>query len=231
MTQKVQPVYSFKEEGKCATVFRDSEPLKTPRNLPVEVPTHALAKAIVEECKGQGENLDLRQMPLTQMALTAIDIASHHREEVIDGIMRHGESELICQRAADPADLVAKQNEIWQPYHDWIRSQFHVELRTGSGIVPFRQKPEALLALRKQVETYDAFSLTGVSEAVGVAGSLVLGLALIMGHADVEAVFGAAELDQLWQEKKWGEDPAVAGRQAEIRRDLDDCARWFALLG
>lgn len=231
MSQDKQPVFSIKPEAEGFTVYRGAEPLQTPKNLPVTVPTQALADKIVEECASQGERLDLRKMPITQMALTALDITASHREEVIKGIVRFGESELVCQRAADPADLVEEQNKIWQPYIDWAEEKFKIGLRTGNGVIPFAQDSETLDRLRAVVESYDAFPLTGVSEAVGTSGSLILGLALATGHADPEAVFDAAELDQLWQAKKWGVDPAMQGRFDDIKRDLDICATWFKLVG
>jgi len=230
MSQKPQPVYSVKSEGDGFTVYRDTTPLQTPRSLSVTVPTQKLAEAIVQECVGQGEKLDLRKMPMTQMALTAIDISTNHREEVIAGIMRHGETELLCQRADTPPELVAAQSKTWQPYLDWCRAKFSADLTVGSGIVPFKQRPEALAALRVYVDACDAFHLTGASEAVGICGSLVLGLALATGHADVKAIFAAAECDALWQSQKWGEDPATENRQADIKRELDDCVRWFAFI-
>jgi chaperone required for assembly of F1-ATPase len=227
---KPLPVFSIKSTSKDFTLYRDAEPLQTPRALSVTVPTQKLAAAILEECRAQGERLDLRSMPMTQMALTAIDIASAHRAEVVAGIVRHGESELVCQRATEPPELAAAQDAAWQSYLDWCKARFNADLKTGSGVVPFKQNPEAVAALRTFVESFDAFRLTGISEAVGISGSLVLGLALVTGHADAAAVFAAAELDQLWQMKKWGEDPALAARHAAIQRELEICARWFSLL-
>lgn len=230
MTAK-QPVFSVKAEAEGFTVYMDAVPLKTPRTLPVTVPTKGLAEALAQECGGQGERMDLRKMPFTQMALTSIDISTQHRDEVIVGIMRFGESELVCQRAADPVALVEEQNKVWQPYLDWCKTQFNAELLTGSGIIPFEQDAKALAAIRAYVDTLDAFRLTGLSEACGTLGSLVLGLALITGQATAEAVFAAAELDNIWQNKKWGDDPVSQGRHAEIKRDLEMCATWTGLLG
>ena len=230
MTKK-QPVFSVKAEGEGFSLYRDAEALRTPRNLNLTVPTQILADAMAQECGGQGDKMDLRKMPLTQMALTSIDIASQHRADVVDGIMRFGDNELLCQRATDPVDLVAEQDNVWQPYLVWCKATFNADLRTGSGIIPFEQNQEALTSLRGFVEQLDAFRLTGLSEACGTLGSLVLGLALIKGNADATAVFEAAELDHIWQNKKWGQDPAAEGRHADIKRDLAMYSQWFALLG
>jgi chaperone required for assembly of F1-ATPase len=230
MASKAHPLYSLKVQKDGWTVMRDDEPLKTPRNLAVTVPTEKLAEALIHECVGQGDKLDLRKMPMTQMTLTALDIASHHREEVITGIMRHGETELLCQRASEPEDLVQRQNKTWQPYLDWCAQTFKAELSVATGITPPHQKPEALEALRHYLEGQDDYRIIGISEAVGICGSLVLGLALATSHADIDAIFAAAECDVLWQAQKWGQDPATEGRLSDIKRELNDCIRWFELV-
>jgi chaperone required for assembly of F1-ATPase len=230
MTKKPLPIYSIRPGEKGPTLYRDEKPLETPRNLPVSVPTDRIAQALLAECRLQEERLDLRKMPMMQMTLTAIDITSKQHREIVDGIMRYGESELLCQRASEPPDLVAAQSESWQPYLDWCKTKFGADLRLGSGIVPFEQESGALGALRTFIDPFEPFLLTGVSEAVGISGSLVLGLALTTGHADVSGVLAASELDNLWQSKKWGEDPASLARQEDIRRELENCARWLTLV-
>ena len=229
--KKKLPVYAIKTEDGIHTLYRNDEHMQTPRALPLAVPQEKLAQAILHECLAQKEErLDLRTMPMTQMTLTVIDIASTQRSAIINGIVRYGETELVCQRAADPVDLIEKQHAVWQPYLDWCKASFKADLLTGSGIVPFEQNIDALAALRAAVEVYDDYKLIGLSEAAGISGSLVLGLALVTGHATAKLVFEAAELDTLWQKAKWGEDPATAARHLSIQRDLDDCVRWFSLV-
>ncbi len=222
--------FSVQAEGDAFVVYRGAEPLKTPRNLPVSVPTRRLADAIVSECAAQDEKMDLRKMPLTQMALTSIDIAANHRDDVVNGIMRYGDTELLCQRAIDPAELVEEQNRLWQPLLDWTAERFKAKLNTGSGIVPFEQSKEALAVLKTYISSLDAFILTGVSEAASLSGSLVLSLALLNGRLNAQEVLSLAELDQIWQNKKWGEDPAVQSRHNDILKDLTMCGQWFSLL-
>jgi chaperone required for assembly of F1-ATPase len=223
-------VFSVKAENKGFIVCKNDKALETPLHSPLAVPARELAETIAQEFSEQREKIDLGKMPVTQMALTAIDITAPRLEEIIGGIMRYGETELICQRAADPAALVAEQNKVWQPYLAWCVERFSADLCTGCGIVPFEQNPEALQALRAFVEKLDAFSLTGLGEACNVLGSLVLGLALLEKRADAEAVFEAAELDRLWQSGKWGDDPVTQGHTLSIKRDLESCEKWFALL-
>jgi chaperone required for assembly of F1-ATPase len=226
-----RPAFSVCAEDKGFAVCRNGKALETPLHFPIVVPTNACAEAIAKEFEGSSKKIDMRKMPLMQLALTAIDILSMRREEVISGVMRYGETELICQRATNPADLVMEQDRVWQPYIDWCKERFAADLCTGGGVIPFKQNEPALSALRTFIGTLDAFFLAGLSETCSTLGSLVLGLALMEGRAEVAAVFNAAELDLIWQSKKWGDDPVSQNRHAEIKRDLELYARWFALLG
>jgi chaperone required for assembly of F1-ATPase len=221
--------FSVKPEAHGYGIFRDNKVLETPAHHPFIVPTRTLAEAVAEEFSSQGQKMDLRKMPITQLALTAIDVSGPKRAEIIDAIMRLGESELLCQRASDPPDLVAEENRVWQPYLAWCKQRYKADLCTGSGIIPFDQNPQALAALRACLDTLDAFTLAGLSEACHSLGSLVLGLALLDGRADAASAFEAAELDHLWQSRKWGDDPVSEARLGAVMSDLDTCARWFAL--
>jgi len=225
-----QPVISIRNEGGSFRLYKDNKELKTPRQYALAVPSCALAEALAEEFRAQGEKIDVRKMPLTQMALTALDVSLPQRASVIESLMRYGRTELVCQRATDPAGLVAQQNTIWQPYLDWCKERFQADLRTGNGIIPFDQRPEALAALRSAIEALDAFVLTGLSEACKTLGSLVLALAMIEGHSSAQEAFEAAELDSLWQNNEWGDDPVSKKRYEEINRDLNVCALWIVLL-
>jgi chaperone required for assembly of F1-ATPase len=222
--------FSVRASGSDFEVLRDNEPLLTPAGARLALPTGPVAEAVIGEFAQQGEKNDVRKMPLTQLALTALDRVCPQQEETIQGIMAYGDTELLCQRAENPPELIAEECQTWQPYLDWCETEFKAALTTGTGIVPFRQNPEALAALRAAVEKLDAFALAGLQEACGLLGSLVLALALLRGKADARAVLQAAELERLWQNRKWGEDQALQSRAAEIERDLATVERWFELL-
>ena len=226
-----QSAFLIQPEGQGFSVCRNDRTLESPLHFPFIVPTRDLAEAIVQEFAAQGEKTDLRKMPLTQMALTAIDITIPNRADIIGGLMRYGETELLCQRATDPADLVAEQNKVWQPHLNWCQKKLGAELKISQGIAPIEQNKSALAVLRQRIDAQNAFLLTGLSEACKTLGSLVLGFALMEGQAGVAEAFEASELDSLWQSRKWGEDPVSQSRYAEIKHDLEVCARWFALLG
>lgn len=221
-------VFSAEANGDGFAVLCDGKPLSTPNGAVLRVPSRALAEAIAGEFAAQGPKPDVRTMPLTQLALTALDKAP--QPALIEALMRFGETELICQRATHPSDLVAEEEKTWQPYLDWCRTRFNAELRTGEGIVPFRQNPEALAALRAFIGTLPVFSLVALSEACHALGSLVLGLALFCGSADSAQAVEAAEVERIWQNRKWGEDPELQARRGAIERELATVKQWLELL-
>jgi chaperone required for assembly of F1-ATPase len=59
---------------------------------------------------------------------------------------------------------------------------------------------------------------------------LVLGLGFVAGRLDADQLFTTAFLDELWQNEKWGRDFEAEDRQNHIRAELDDAARFLALL-
>lgn len=228
---KKLPEHSLHSQDGLHTLMRDGAAMKTPRNLDLAVPYLAVAEAVLAECRAQTqERLDLRTMPVTQMALTVLDVTSAKRGEIISNILRYGETELLCQRADEPAKLKEAQAAAWQPYLDWAKTAYGAELSVTTGIAPAPQAATSLAALRAVIDRMNDYELTGLSEAVGVSGSLVLGLALAAGHSSVEEIFKAAEFDRLWQVAEWGEDEEAAARLAAVRADLDFCRRWLSLI-
>jgi len=222
-------MFSFIAQGAGFALCQNDGALRTPKGKPFAVPSKSLAVAIVREFEEGGK--DFRNMPLAQMALTAIDVIEDRREDVIGGILSYGDHELICQRADGPPELAREQEKLWQPYLEWCKTAFSAELITGVGIAPFKQSGPALNRLREHLEKLDPFCLAGLSEACAILSSLVLGLALMEGRAGPAEALEAAEMEALWQNKKWGEDQDFRDRYDGMRRDLDYCAKWFSFLG
>ena len=59
---------------------------------------------------------------------------------------------------------------------------------------------------------------------------MVLGLGFVAGRLDADQLFTTAFLDELWQNEKWGRDFEAKDRQNHIRAELDEAARFLALL-
>jgi chaperone required for assembly of F1-ATPase len=208
----------YKEVTVSAAPFRillDGRPVKTPARAPLELPAAALAEAIAEEWRAQGDEIAPDAMPLTKLANTALDRVAPMREAVVGQVAAYV-NDLLCYRAGHPVELVAMQSAEWDPLLDWAAERYGVRLQTHPGIVHFTQSDEAVAALRRAVEAHDDFALTALATVAPILGSLVLTLALAEGRLDAEAAFALSTLDERYQSERWGKDAEAEKRAASL---------------
>lgn len=215
------------EDGRY-TIRLDGKPARTPAGRALALPTRALAEAVAAEWAAQGERILPAAMPLTAIANAAIDRIAERRAETSAAIARFAETDLLCYRADDPA-LAARQGTVWQPILDWAAAEFGARLAATRGILPIAQNEGALAGLRRAIEAEDDFRLAALSAAVAAMGSLLLGLALAAGRLDAQAACAAAELDEAWQNERWGEDAEAMAARFSRRRDVEAAALVFRL--
>ncbi len=208
----------------------DDKPMRSPRGADVILPTAVLAEAVAAEMRAAAPKLLPHSIPLTVMVSTALDRIRPSRADIESQILAYAETELLCHRATEPADLVALEQAVWGPLLDWLAHRHDALLSVVSGIVAKPQNPDALKALAGVIAVLDIWKLTALSVIVSASGSLVIGLAMLDQHIDAEAAFDAAELDASYQIDKWGEDEEARRHRAEVRGDLDLAARFLSLL-
>ncbi len=221
---------SSEPSGDGFGVFLDGRPLRTPAKHPLIVPTAALAAEIASEWAGQGETLAPAGMVLTQLANTTIDRVAGNRDDIARDIAGYAETDLLCHRAADPADLARRQMQAWQPLLDWSAQALDARLAVTQSVIPVEQPRPALEAIAAAVAALDDYRLAGVHIAAGILGSVILGLALLHGRLDAEAAFAASRLDEDFQAERWGVDNEAAARQAAMANEVAAVRRMFDLL-
>jgi chaperone required for assembly of F1-ATPase len=96
--------------------------------------------------------------------------------------------------------------------------------------MPVKQDAGTVPGFARHLEQLDDWRLTAASHAVSISGSIVLGLALVMGKRDAEAVYTASLLDELYQAERWGSDAEADARRAHIRRELQTVETFLSLL-
>lgn len=208
----------------------DGRPVRTPGRLPLVLPTDALAEAVAGEWRSVDAAIDPRAMPLTGLANAAIDRIAPDPARFAEGLARYGESDLLCYRADDPPELVARQAALWNPPLAWARGRYDVGFEVTTGIV-HRAQPSATIArLGEAVGALGAWRLAGLSPVVTITGSLVLALALAERAMTVDAVWAAAQADEDWQAERWGEDALAAEARDARRRELGAAAAFLAAL-
>jgi chaperone required for assembly of F1-ATPase len=213
-------------------VLLDGKPMRTPAKAVLVLPTRALAEAIAAEWRAVPEKAEINatHLPLTRLATTGLDRVATQRERVIEDTAKYAGSDLLCYRASDPASLVERQHRTWQPLLDWAAERYGAQLLVAQGMTFVAQPADALARLREAVAAHDDFALSGLYNLTHISGSLVIALAVAEGHLPADKAFAAAQLDELYQIERWGEDPIATQRHDSIKRDIDAGGRFLALL-
>jgi chaperone required for assembly of F1-ATPase len=209
-------------------VLLDGRSVKTPAKHALALPTRALADAVAAEWRGQGEEIAPAAMPFLRLANTVIDGVAEHRAEVIAAILRFGGHDLLCYRAAQPADLAARQREGWEPVLDWARRRHGVDFAVVEGFTHADQPAATLAVFRAALEARDSFSLAALHVVASVTGSVVLALALAEGVLTPAQAFSLSRIDEDYQAAKWGGDSEAQARAAGLAREIDAAAAFIA---
>jgi chaperone required for assembly of F1-ATPase len=213
-------------------VLLDGKPMRTPAKAVLVVPTRALAEAIAAEWGEVPDKADINasHLPLTRLAATGLDRVTTQRARVIEDTAKYGGSDMLCYRAGGPESLVKRQQETWQPLLDWADERYGARLVVVEGLAFVEQPADAVARLHEAVATHSDLGLSALYNLTHISGSLVVALAVAEKHLSAADAFAAAQLDELYQVERWGEDPIATKRHEGIRHDIEAGARFLALL-
>ncbi|UYV36347.1 ATPase [Rhodobacteraceae bacterium D3-12] len=217
-------------EGQGFTVHLDGRAVKTPAKQPLVVPCEPLAQKIAEEWNALDKAIDPARMPFTRSANAAIDKVAVQHGEVAAMIAGYGDSDLLCYRAEFPAELVARQNDLWTPLLDWARNAQGIELKPITGIVHQPQSATSLTRISDITTSMSVFELTAFHDLVSLSGSFVLGLAAAQQVRPIEEIWTLSRLDETWQEEQWGADDEATALAATKRSAFLHAATLFRLV-
>ena len=223
----------YKDVGVARTpdgfqVLLDGKPVRTPGRNALLLPAQAMADAIADEWRGQGEEIIPASMTMLRLANTALDGIKASREAVIDSILRFGEHDVTCYFAERPAALVARQTEAWCPMLEWAASRHGAKLATSTGVGHVEQPAEALASLRAAIAAHDDFALAALHVFASITGSLVLALALADAAINPAQAFQMSRLDEDHQASQWGQDAESTARAHALARELDVAFAFLA---
>jgi len=211
-------------------VTLDGKVLRSPAKKDFNLPTESLARAIATEWDAQTEHVRPLAMPLMQLAATAIDRVGGDRARIIVELVGYAGTDLICYRAAEPPSLVEREAQAWDPLLAWLRRRYDVALVPTNGIVAVTQPPATMEALSRVLEGHDDFALAALATLIQTAGSLVIGLAVAEGEITAEQGAHAAQLDELYQTERWGEDKEAVERRIAQLAEMVAAHRFLDLL-
>jgi len=145
-------------------------------------------------------------------------------------MIKYAETDLLCYRADEPADLVANQVTTWQPLLDWAHETFSVQMVVTEGIMPISQTDDALAGLRRVAEKEAYFQLVALSSLTAACGSLIIALAVRSGRLDADQAFEVSQLDETHQINLWGEDDESADKRQRLRSSIANMTKFLILL-
>lgn len=205
---------SVEAAGEGYRILLDGRAARTPKKAELAVPQAALAEAMAEEWRAQGDYIDPQTMPLTKLVNTAIDAVAGQEAAVVADIAAFAGSDLTCYRADYPAELVAEQARAWTPVLEWAYEALGVRFALTEGVMPIEQPPEAIKAVADAVARYDYLSLAALHVMTTLTGSALIALAHAAGLLDTAEAWAAAHIDEDYQIRQWGEDFEARERRA-----------------
>jgi chaperone required for assembly of F1-ATPase len=211
-------------------VLLDGRTLRTPGGQPLKLPTLALAEAIAEEWRGQGETIEMAQMHLTRLANTSIDSVPSAREGTAGQVVGYAGSDLLLYFAEEPQALVERQRAHWEPVLAQAEAEAKLSFVRAAGIVHQAQPQETLDEVRAIALALDDFRLAGLAFGASLFGSAVLAIGVLRGWLGGKQAFELSRLDEAWQEEKWGVDEEAAERTARLMVEAEALQRWFRAL-
>ena len=216
---------SVVREGDAWTVALDARPVRTPGRRPLAAPAEALAETLAEEWRAQDERIDPMTMPLTRLLNPALDGVATAMEEVREDILRFAGSDLVCYRAGDPAGLVRRQRERWDPVLDWAQDRLGARFDLAEGVMFIPQPKAALDAVQRRLEcAIRPETLAALHVVTTLTGSALVALALDDAAITPDEAWAAAHVDEDWNIEQWGEDAEALERRAQRRREFDAAA-------
>lgn len=213
------------------TLLLDGKPMRLPGGENLLIDRRALADAIAAEWQlGElGQEVQPKDLPLTQLAATATLRIAPNPADTATAIAAYGQSDLLCYRVAEPETLAQRQQAEWQPWLDWAVQRYDALLTTTTSLGFVAQNPQSLAALAQAASRHDAHGLAVLGIIVPIFGSLVLGLAVTEGALSAEEAYRLSVLDELFQEERWGADAEAASSRAAALRDVSAAGRYFTL--
>ena len=220
--------YEVADDGYAITL--DGKRISTQGGMPFVIPFEGLASAVAAEWNAQVSNIRPETMPITGFCCTTLETAIIGRESIINLLVLYAESDLLCYRAEVSKELQNHQEVHWQPLLDWATVTYDARLTVTTGISHVEQPQEAIANLRQAVEALDDFQLTVLASITKIAGSLVIGLCVISGRITADVAFETSQLDEIWQNRKWGGDAEEIKRNKSLHIEILNAVRFLDLV-
>ena len=187
-------------------VTLDGRALKTPRRVPLAVPSKSLALAIAAEWHWQsGRSVRPFTMPLMGLVATAIDQMSQPEVRAfhVRKLLEFFPSDVVLCRH-EPGPVAERQERAHGEILRWARGELGGELEVSTSIFGAEPPLKVVENAERRLNGMDAFELTATFNAAASAKSLLIGMALIRGAISLESAIRAARAEEDASIEEWG---------------------------
>lgn len=199
-------------------ILLDGKKARTPARHLLALPNRAAADLVAAEWDAQITEINPAEMHATRITNIGLDRVNAVRDEIIAEIAKYATTDLVCYRAANPQELVARESALWDRVLDHVRETHGVRFVLSQGVGYSEQDPAAIAAVADAAaKITDPVALAALHTLVTLAGSALIVLAFVDGALTAEEAFAAASLEEDWNAQLWGAD-----EEAEFRR----ARRW-----
>ncbi|XP_013791253.1 ATP synthase mitochondrial F1 complex assembly factor 2-like [Limulus polyphemus] len=183
----------------------DQKKLKTPLGRVFQVPNETLALAVANEWDAQKEKIQPHTMNITGLCCTALDNPTKKtKEKFVSEVLEFLDTDTLCYRVNEPAELEQLQKEKWDPVISWFQQRYQVEMKVSDSLLAPVIPQQTKETLQKHLFSFSDYALLGVSFAVENLKSLVLTLSLVDRFLDVETAVSLSRLEVEFQTDQWG---------------------------
>lgn len=213
--------FSAQKDGTGYSIVAGSKTVKTPAGKPLKYPNKTMAEKTVAQMTDHG--LDA---PFYRLMSFARDM---ERQKLEQELLEHFDTDLVCYFADAPADLVAWQQRHWQPVLDWAKQEGIAPVKTTQHTSPLTQPDEAKKALSEHLASLTPTQFVAAFIAGKLSSSVLTGLAFTKGYLSPQTAHAVAHADELYQQKRYGEDAELTKNLAEAQSQLEQLALFTGL--
>ena len=211
-------------------VLLDGKPVQTPVRQKLTLPSGGLANAVADEWRAQDKDIIPASMPLTQLAMTAIDRVPEQRVAIIATLVEFAAHDLLCYRVQHPADLVARQQAIWDPVVALLRDRHGFDLVVSDHLGAIAQPAVTGAKITSWLESCNDWQLSALQVLIPSLGSVGLACGVFHGWLAAADACQAALLEESFQAERWGDDADAISRRAAIAQEVANCDQFLRLI-